>query len=444
MTIHQAKGLEFPVVCVADLGREREAERGVLLSHRRLGFAAKLKVPGDEEAEGDDTKGDSLPWRLLRWQEAREAEAERERLLYVAATRARDYLVLCGPWTADRNARSRETWMGWLREGLPEEVQLPVVGTDATVSFHGASVRLCHGVFGKKHEGHLGRRSAQGWESLRAEVGSQRIDGAAAKDLGAHLRPVNVPPGARESTPASAVADFARCPCSFYLKHVVGIPEGTVSGAGAGPSRAVLLGQVIHEVLRRFPAATDAELLTLVEETCHAEGSEAVAADLLPEAKHLVTQWLKGGRAAQVRRARRYRSELPFACLLDGHMLEGRIDLLWENADGSLGLLDYKTDHVDKAGAERHGQYLRRQLEVYSLAVTKVLGGAPQQAGLYFLVPDVEVALAMPFRKEEVGRGLRALLQRMRTGPYPRQAGDGCPCPHEALCREQPYSDRPG
>jgi hypothetical protein len=125
-------------------------------------------------------------------------------------------------------------------------------------------------------------------------------------------------------------------------------------------------------------------------------------------------------------------------------MLEGRIDLLWENPDGSLGLLDYKTDHVDKAGAERHGRYLRRQLEVYSLAATQVLGRAAERASLYFLVPDAEVALGTPFRKEEVRRELLGLLAQMTTGPYPRQPGEGCPCPYEALCREQPYSGRPG
>ena len=125
-------------------------------------------------------------------------------------------------------------------------------------------------------------------------------------------------------------------------------------------------------------------------------------------------------------------------------MLEGRIDLLWENADGSLGLLDYKTDHVDEAGAERHGHYLRRQLEVYCLAVTQVLGREPARAGLYFLVPGVEVALATPLRQEEVHQGLLQLMHQMRMGPYPKQPGDGCPCPYETLCREQPYSDRAG
>jgi ATP-dependent helicase/nuclease subunit A len=442
MTIHQAKGLEFPVVCVADLGRGKESERQALLTHRQLGFAAKLKVRGGEEAEADDKNGDSLPWRLIRWQEAREAEAERERLLYVAVTRARDYLVLSGPWAMDGNARSEGTWMGWLRKSVPGDVQLPAAGTEVILPFRGATVRFRHGVPEEKKQGHLGRRSAQGWESLREEAG-QGAEGTTAEHLRARLRPLRVAQGARESTPASALADFARCPCYFYLKHVVGIPEGMLSATGAEGAPAVLLGEVVHEVLRRFPSASDAELLHLVEETCAERSRDAATRDLLPRAQQLVRRWLQSRLAAQVRQARLFRTELPFACAADGGMVEGRIDLLWENADGSLGLLDYKTDHVDEAGAERHGRYLRRQLEVYCLAVTQALGRAPARASLYFLAPDAEVALPTPARKEEVRHGLLNLLQQMRTGPYPRQPGEGCPCPYEALCREQPYSGRP-
>jgi CRISPR/Cas system-associated exonuclease Cas4 (RecB family) len=333
--------------------------------------------------------------------------------------------------------------MGWLRDGVPEDVELPAAGTDVTVPFRTASLRLRHGVSEKKHRGNLGRRSAKGWESLHAELANRRVDSAAVEDLRARVRPISVPPGARESTPASAVADFARCPCYFYLKHVLGIAEGILAGAAGGPSPALLLGGVIHEVLRSFPEAGDAELLRLVEETCAGQGPHRAAHDLLPRAKELIRRWLTSGLAAEIRRARRYRTELPFACLLDGHMLEGRIDLLWENADGSLGLLDYKTDHVDGPGAERHGRYLRRQLEVYYLAVTEVLGRAPARAGLYFLEPDVQVVLPTA-AKEEVRSGLLNLLERMTRGPYPPEPGEGCPCPYEMLCRQEPYSTRPG
>jgi len=145
MTIHQAKGLEFPIVCVADLGRGQGGRRRSLLIHGELGFAAKLKTWG-EDGDENGSAGESLPWRLLRWQEGVETEAESERLLYVAATRARDYLVLSGPWYEPADRRVARGWMGWLRAGLPEDVSLPEPGEEATVPFHGVNAHLRQGV----------------------------------------------------------------------------------------------------------------------------------------------------------------------------------------------------------------------------------------------------------------------------------------------------------
>ena len=92
MSIHQAKGLEFPIVVVPDLDRKRPGEL------RRVAFDPVLGplVNPTAEPEGDDAAetGGSLGWTVYRHREKAADDAEALRLFYVATTRARDFLIL--------------------------------------------------------------------------------------------------------------------------------------------------------------------------------------------------------------------------------------------------------------------------------------------------------------------------------------------------------------
>jgi ATP-dependent helicase/nuclease subunit A len=92
MSIHQAKGLEFPIVVVPDLNRKAEGPRKPVAFDPELGPLVQLgKNPADAGEEGE---GESLGWSVYQTIEKCEEEAEAERLFYVATTRARDALML--------------------------------------------------------------------------------------------------------------------------------------------------------------------------------------------------------------------------------------------------------------------------------------------------------------------------------------------------------------
>jgi ATP-dependent helicase/nuclease subunit A len=90
MSIHQSKGLEFPVVAVADLAKPFNLQdlRGEIIFDETLGLCPRVKPPGTGR------RYPSLPYWLAQQRQRREQWGEELRLLYVALTRARDTLIL--------------------------------------------------------------------------------------------------------------------------------------------------------------------------------------------------------------------------------------------------------------------------------------------------------------------------------------------------------------
>ena len=90
MSIHQSKGLEFPVVVLADLAKtfnERDLH-GEIIFDEEFGLCPKIKAPGSGR------RYPSLAHWLAQRRQQRELRGEELRLLYVALTRARDNLIL--------------------------------------------------------------------------------------------------------------------------------------------------------------------------------------------------------------------------------------------------------------------------------------------------------------------------------------------------------------
>jgi ATP-dependent helicase/nuclease subunit A len=108
MSIHQSKGLEFPVVAIADLSKPFNTQdlHGEIIFDEKFGICPKVKPPSSGQ------RYPSLPHWLAQRHQRREQAGEELRLLYVAMTRARDTLILAGSVTEKK-------WMErWTETGL--------------------------------------------------------------------------------------------------------------------------------------------------------------------------------------------------------------------------------------------------------------------------------------------------------------------------------------
>ena len=116
MTVHQSKGLEFPVVFVADVNRKRSPSTNSAVLHTSLGPLLSLPLIKGE-------KPDNPAMMMYRDAERIEDEAEAIRLFYVATTRAADYLVLSSYWHPDESIAG--PWMSLLNERFDLTTGLP-------------------------------------------------------------------------------------------------------------------------------------------------------------------------------------------------------------------------------------------------------------------------------------------------------------------------------
>jgi ATP-dependent helicase/nuclease subunit A len=171
MSIHQSKGLEFPVVVVADLAKRFNEQdlHGEIILDEKFGLCPRVQPP--------QTGGryPSLPhWQAQRRQR-RELRGEELRLLYVAVTRARDTLILTGgisqknwdeKWTqpqpvTTQQIASANSFADWLGLWFANQVQSPMSNVQnetegklphlrwrlvADAEFGGDSIRSSRGV----------------------------------------------------------------------------------------------------------------------------------------------------------------------------------------------------------------------------------------------------------------------------------------------------------
>jgi ATP-dependent helicase/nuclease subunit A len=145
MSIHQSKGLEFPLVVLADIGKlfNLTDVRGEIILDEEYGLCPQIKPPHTGK------RYPSLPYWLARQRQTRELLGEELRLLYVAMTRARDALLFTGTvpekklealWRAPFQpnaplppaARSYGDWLGlWFSQHVPADAKAERLGKTA-------------------------------------------------------------------------------------------------------------------------------------------------------------------------------------------------------------------------------------------------------------------------------------------------------------------------
>ncbi len=352
MTIHASKGLEFPVVVVPRACAAQRSNRDRVVTgqvNQRPMMAMKALDPVSEFRER------TSPGLMtqLKHQRALESAAEWKRLLYVAATRARDHLIFLGKEPSMKGAP--KTWIQFLR------------------AYHSDRVHELPGV---------------SWEEIaRKAPPPPTVRKVESEAIPPTLAPV-IPSRPALSLSPSSLDRLMLDPTEAWRRTARGLPEGArPTEKELRRQAAGLRGEAIHTLLEDDLLHDEAAVLA----RWHALARRA----LLPES--IITQGATTllDHVARVaadprvmdRQTANHASEVRFKLDIKHVTLSGSIDRLWQDANGQWVVLDWKSERIVGdaiAAARRHA----RQLITYVWAANQILGAQGQplvtRAEIYF------------------------------------------------------------
>ncbi|TDW79359.1 exodeoxyribonuclease V subunit beta [Kribbella sp. VKM Ac-2566] len=326
MTIHAAKGLEFPIVILSGMTASSNRQRGVqVLWPLPGGYAVKLKSSVQTE-----------DFDLVQPVDEQMDDYERRRLLYVAATRARDHLVVSLHRSGNRrhtsnaellaNAGGVDAPHATLFTGPPVPDREPTGSPDVTPPI-------------SRTEWETRAAAAQAASRARSAQSASGLEGTGPElSVAAGTDEVLIDPGT-----AKGARDLELPPWS----------KGRYGTA---------IGRAVHAVLQVVDLSTGAGLEAAVSTQCLAEG--------VLEYADVVTALVRSALASDVvkRAAARehWRESYVGTVQPDGTVLEGFVDLIYREDDGRLTIVDYKTDAIPAAALDSRVAYYAPQLQAYA------------------------------------------------------------------------------
>ncbi len=424
MSVHQSKGLEFPVVIIPDLGKaiNQQQSNGSIVFDRHAGLGMA------SVDEGLRIRYPSFPQMLVRERLRRMTIAEELRVLYVAMTRAREHLILIGTQGEKKIAEWRERW-----KHHPGRIPADVVRSARTPLDWLAPV-----AFQPQGGGILDVRVREPSELRSPSEPAARSDKSPLLERVASLRPLDAPtPATSESRDVIERVTFrypfghiaaARAAISVTstVPHESPHPPGEAtlppSGAaraggftaeslerpsflvGERPISATERGTATHTVLEHLdwskpldPAELERQINLMIERQLFEPGHAAAVnrEGVLWFAGTDLGKLHRDAGGGLMREVSVYLSASPLPgptpeipSSLDLPMMRGRIDALIQQPR-KITLVDYKTDRVSTPEeVKARAAVYAPQLDRYRDAIRTILGAPIEiEAFLVFLTP---------------------------------------------------------
>jgi ATP-dependent helicase/nuclease subunit A len=437
MTVHRAKGLEFPVVCVADLGKDGREDDGSLRISDDGSLGLRLASIGGGSV-------DSAKLERIKAEQKTAGEAEEKRIFYVAVTRAQQHLVLSGAMDLEQLPQPDELKepMRWVLRGFCPSA----AGAEGPAGVHedsreGRPVRVrWHRLTPGNVDDLL---PAADRAPARAEP--EPAGGVRQPELGLAALPApRALPVSRLSY--SGLEDYRRCSYRFYLEKALRLPQvdppfaaEPLPESGIG---GLFRGTLVHQLLERLDfrrplVPSEADVAALGE----SHGAELTAEEVA-DLRDMVERFVGSPLRERIARARRVRTELPFAYTLEppgaggrSVLVNGVVDVHAVEDDGGLLVVDYKSNPLEgREPAELTDDHYSTQRLVYALAALRA--GAPRVEVVHCYLEQPDRPASTAYDAADAA-GLEAELLELARGVVEGRFEPSSE-PHAELCATCP------
>lgn len=434
MSIHKSKGLEFPVVIVADLGKSFNLTdaKDTFLLHKELGIGSKLVSRSRVGQQIYKT----LPWSIIADKIVAETKAEEMRILYVAFTRAKEKLILTGTINKDRLFKKAACWAKYINR---EKIKLP---TDFIMSANSyldwvAPAIMSHAdgeplrflmedkegynkAFSQlEPKAHFEVKLKESCDMeqklaidsvdddlLTAIKNLKKIPASSSKEKIEHILSWHYDSKGLENVPTKLTVTelkerFNTNEYSELERAKSLLPEDKEwtrpKFLEENIISATARGTILHKVMQHIDFFGDTSLAAIKAQLAALTASGILKADEA-DVVYLkgIQGFLKSPLGERLHKAKNIYRELPFSRTLKATdfyaevqddsatvFTQGVIDLLFEDENGKLVLVDYKTDR--KPSVEKAKARYSVQLKLYREAVEKILNKKVAESYIYML-----------------------------------------------------------
>lgn len=435
MTIHAAKGLEFPVVILPFTHQKFRYDRQPFIDSS-VGLAFKIKCESDYDEEITPPL-----YHYLSQRSKQKTEAEEKRILYVACTRAKDMLIISG----ELNEQSKHTsYLSWIMQGL--ELAAVDVRSETKQFAEKLNILEQHPEGFKQRE--ISHQLAVTFRLLDGGVASQPIQHAS---LGHVVQPREIMVETLQGQTwgqffsATHVKTYLECPTKYYLKYHLGLPEQNSVpydfDENEEPNDRLYgerIGILTHAALQKIHKipALDDEVKNIIaslsiSESLDSAGSQDTIAE---QAAIQVNNFLRSSFGREVLTAPETKTEFSLSMMFDNDFLTGTIDRLYKDRQGNWNIVDYKTDQISPEHIQARSELYKPQLAFYAMLVRKFSGQEEVRASLVFLrYPDSPVHIR--FQRLEIdlfSQKVQEIIGKIKSENFGREIQQCTMCTYKA------------
>ena len=390
MTIHAAKGLQFPVVILPCLDRGGQSDREPFIDEA-LGIGFSPLNP-----EKDYRKTEPRIVSHMKDRSREKEDAEKKRLFYVGVTRARDRLILSG--TLSDTGKPRQM-LEWLHEhlNLNGEADLPSLSFELEI-------------FSDNH---------RQLEDITAtdKTSDETTPVEFPRFIPSELEPIESP----AAFSVSELANYARCPLRYQLENLLQIPPINGEADPDEGERDI----AIRRVLTRIRQRSDAENLdTLIDQI--SEDYPEIAGESKTTFHMHVDNFLNSTLGEAAFDASNTSTNQQIHADINEHIIDGRFDRLFKDEAGDWQVINYKTEDLQNLDT------CRPEMELCSLLLHR---RCPDQSTVtinFFFTQHgrCEQLCFDTAQLQEIQKQWEQKISALQQGDYEKNLDHCCSCPY--------------